>query len=64
MIKELKDLALAMYIGEPCRMCGERIEAKNINDAVFVGYSENNEARSAHLECWESNKNESTWVYQ
>ena len=42
-------LALAMYEGEPCRICEKPItDAAN---AVFVGYSPDNKARAAHHDC-------------
>ena len=39
-----------MYLGEPCRICGETIE--DIDGVVFAGYSKDSMARSAHGECW------------
>ena len=42
-------LALAMYDGEPCRICGKPITIAA--DAVFVGYSSDNKARAAHHDC-------------
>ena len=42
-------IALAMYEGEPCRICGKPIT--NAADAVFVGYSADNKSRAAHEKC-------------
>lgn len=42
-------IALAMYEGEPCRICGKPITSAA--DAVFVGYSKDNTARAAHHDC-------------
>lgn len=53
-IEQAINIALRMYTGEPCRICGEEITMDDIdNGAVFAGYNEDNAARSAHRECWE-----------
>lgn len=54
-------LALVMYEGEPCRVCGENIS--DATKAVYAGYSAGNEARSAHKSCWEKNTPKSLWAY-
>lgn len=47
------NLAISMYVGEPCRICGAKITIEDIKDgAVFVGYNEDNTSRSAHRRCW------------
>jgi hypothetical protein len=65
----LLDFALSMYASEPCRICGEILSREDVRTAVFAGYSENNEARAAHNDCWEkypavNQMPRSEWVYQ
>ena len=48
----LVDLALSFYAGEPCRICGELLTMKDLNDGA--GYSDDNSSRSAHRQCWEN----------
>lgn len=58
------NIALSMYAGEPCRVCGEEITMKDLNEgAVFADYSKCNRSRAAHKKCWEQNKPMSEWVY-
>ena len=54
------------YVDEPCRICGEMITMQQLvdNQVVFAGYSSNNEARSAHKECWDKNIPVSEWKYK
>jgi len=55
MERELVNLAMSMYAGEPCRICGKLLTMEDINDgAVFAGYD--NSSRSAHRLCWENSK--------
>lgn len=54
-------MALAMYEGEPCRVCGQTIT--DATDAVYAGYSVGDKARSAHKSCWQKNLPKSSWVY-
>ena len=56
-------LALSFYANEPCRICGELIEPKDLKGLVFAGYSIDNKSRAAHDRCWEKNKPKSEWVY-
>jgi hypothetical protein len=56
------NLALSMYIGEPCRICGKTIEKDDMIDALFAGYSKNNESRTMHKKCWNENRDRSTWA--
>lgn len=55
---KLADIALATYVGEPCRICGVPITWEDIKGGqgvVWAGYSEDNLSRSAHKACWEKN---------
>ena len=54
-------IALSMYEGEPCRICGETIT--DATKAVYAGYSADNKSRSAHELCWKKNVPVSAWVY-
>lgn len=54
-------LALAMYEGEPCRVCGQTIT--DATKAVYAGYSVGDKARSAHKTCWQKNLPKSSWAY-
>jgi len=56
-------MALGMYVGEPCRICGQLIEWADINDAVWAGYSKGNESRLAHGDCWESRLPRKRWQW-
>lgn len=56
------DLPLMMYANEPCRICGELIQPKDLSELVFAGYSKNNVSRSAHGKCWVA-RDECMWVY-
>lgn len=63
------ELAVLMYANEPCRICGETITREDVMTCVFAGYSVNNEARSAHKQCWDAfpatdNVPRPEWVYQ
>lgn len=57
-------IALSMYAGEPCRICGKIIWEQDINDgAVYAGYSADNHSRSAHKHCWENSPEKYLWAY-
>ena len=59
------NLALAMYVHEPCRICGEWFTRDTVHDAVWAGYSKNEKARAAHKSCWEKYANEpDVWEYK
>lgn len=68
--EHLVEAAMMMYCDEPCRICGKRIVKSDLDELVFAGYSLNNEARSAHGECWnlypstETDGARPEWVYQ
>ena len=63
--ESLKALCLSMYIDEPCRICGKPIRKKDVDTAVYAGYSNNNKARSAHDACWEKHQHDkTTWKHQ
>lgn len=55
------DFARAMYNQEPCRICGEMIEASD--DIVFAGYSADCKSRAAHRNCWENRPPQNKWAY-
>lgn len=60
-----RNLAAAMYTGEPCRICGENITMEDLeNGAVFAGYSADEKARSAHKHCWDKQIPQSEWRHQ
>lgn len=51
--ESMRELALSMYVNEPCRICGKMITRADLEDgAVFAGYSKDDTGRSAHKECW------------
>lgn len=62
-------MALSMYAGEPCRICGELITTDGVKTAVFAGYSESG-ARAAHKPCWDKYPSDEAgtprpeWVHQ
>jgi hypothetical protein len=56
-------VALLMYGGEPCRICGEAITRDDLREAVFAGYSEGSESRSAHGPCWREGKPKAEWAF-
>ena len=52
---EFTDIALGMYVGEPCRICGLLLTVIDVKDgAVFAGYSKDNKSRAAHKICWDN----------
>lgn len=60
-------IALAMYAGEPCRICGELINPEELEDLIYAGYSKGNKSRSAHGSCWakyqEGEKPKEEWAF-
>jgi hypothetical protein len=54
-------IALSMYLDEPCRICGELI--KDITGVVYTGYSKDNKSRSAHGKCWKKNIPQAQWAH-
>jgi hypothetical protein len=56
-------IALAMYSGEPCRVCGDLLTREVLSDAVFAGYSDCSRSRAAHGECWREGKPKSEWAF-
>ena len=62
-MNDLADLAMAFYIDEPCRICGELIKQEDLKDLVYAGYSKDNLSRSAHGECWSKNIPKEQWKY-
>ena len=59
-INELTGIALSMYVGEPCRICGCLLTVNDVKaGAVFAGYSKDNKSRAAHKLCW----NNATDIY-
>ena len=54
-IVQFRDLALAMYSGEPCRICGHNLTLDDIKaGAIWAGYSKDHRSRVAHKSCWDN----------
>ena len=45
-------VAIGMYAGEPCRICGKEITVEDLHLVVFAGYSDDSKSRAAHGLCW------------
>ncbi len=56
-------IALAMYINEPCRICGTPLTEDDIKTAVFAGYSSCNRSRAAHKQCWDASISKENWSF-
>lgn len=54
-LEPLVTMALHMYTGEPCRICGRILKMDDIrgDGVVFAGYSADNTSRAAHKRCWQ-----------
>ncbi len=61
----LRNLALSMYEGEPCRICGEILTKEAIQEgAVFAGYAKNIASRAAHKQCWDEwGSDKASWAF-
>ena len=59
----LDNMAMAMYVNEPCRICGELIKPDDLSELIFAGYSAIGYSRAAHGKCWKLEKPKSEWVY-
>lgn len=59
----LVNLAMAMYVDEPCRICGKMINPGDLRKLKWAGYSACNTSRSAHNQCWQEDKPKSEWAY-
>ena len=57
-------LALAMYEGTPCRVCGEPMTMKSLHTAVWAGASKGDTAVIAHRECFVMKRDEAEWAHQ
>lgn len=57
------NLAMEVYVNEPCRICGELVKLEDLGRLVFAGYSATNYSRAAHGKCWEQEKPKSEWAY-
>ena len=63
---QVRRLAIGMYVGEPCRICGELLTMEDMEDnAVWAGYAtDGSGARSAHRLCWELRGNDpASWSH-
>ncbi len=61
----LRNVAVGMYVDEPCQICGERLTMEDIErDAVFVGYTSDNTSRAAHKGCWDRRIPKEMWAKQ
>ena len=61
--KSLVNLAMAMYIDEPCRICGSLITSDDLHNLVWAGYSKGYKSRSAHRLCWKKYIDKSNWFH-
>lgn len=48
------EMALSMYVSEPCRICRRALTRDDIREAKFAGYSRDGQARAAHRVCWQN----------
>lgn len=62
--QHLLDLAMSLYVGEPCRICGKNITQGDLQSIVWAGSSADFKARSAHEDCWKNNKDKKSWAHQ
>lgn len=62
-LKPVALLATSMYVGEPCRICGRNLTAKDMAEAVFAGYSACDRSRAAHGHCWCSATPKEQWAF-
>lgn len=62
-MSDIVRMAMSMYIGEPCRICGVPIAAKDVSDIVWVGYSRDHKSRCAHSNCWYMRPPKSAWAF-
>lgn len=62
--KDAFRLALSMYTGEPCRICGQLMQYGDLSDTVWAGYSEGDRARIAHGHCWDRQVPQEEWAHQ
>jgi hypothetical protein len=62
-IKSVLEIALQMYLGEQCRICGKKIQPEDLNDLIFAGYSADSSSRYAHKECWDKNIPKEQWAF-
>ena len=58
--KKLDVGSLVTVEDETCRVCGETIGKA---EAVWAGWSQNNESRAAHRSCWYKNIPKEQWAY-
>lgn len=59
----LQRIIFGQYVNEPCRICGTPIGWEDIEGLVWAGYSQGNESRCAHLECWERKPPQPEWAF-
>ena len=60
--KAAAEAAIMMYVGEPCRICGEKLTAAVIKTVVWAGYGKTG-GRCAHQDCWDAGKPKAQWVH-
>lgn len=60
--KAAAEAAIMMYVGEPCRICGDAITKEVVKTVVWAGYGKTG-GRCAHQECWDACKPKSEWAH-
>ena len=44
------NIALSMYVGDPCQLCGQSLTREDLKTAIWAG------SAPAHKECWDTRK--------
>ena len=46
--------AISVYVGEPCRLCGDPIRSEDVHTMVWIGYDDVKPGRAGHKPCWDA----------